>query len=653
MSSCFLRCVAIFSSVIVSYLIPIGSLEAQRVAVLDATRSGREFNIFNGARFRGMREATLAIADGIVPLRTLLELDAGLHDVVLLHSGYSLQSPMLSPLSEDEQRKLREFVEEGGAAFVAAETYGGRDGLAASSLLAPFDVELAGLADDGYVEIADPDRHPVTQGQDTLRTDAPSWFTDLGPCAKPLVSLEPPGGALLAVIERDALAPGSGRVVLSTEGNWIVDSDANSQVLFFDEHEVLFENSLRWLIDGRDAAPSAGDCDEDWEPTPREGAFENCRRLGPPVSGSSWNYGASVTRDGLCLVFESGRAGGPGGSDIFMVTRDSVDARFGPAVPLGINWRFSDSEPNISPDGLKIYFSRTELDRWDPQGTGELFVATRTSRDEPFGEPTRLVIPGLPGAVAEAVATEDDLTLIVEVRGDHPNDLFEVTRDSVDEPFEEFRPLSELNTTDAFEIEPSISADGLTLFFGRNGFAVWWATRPARRDAGGAPVPFGTPRFVLDCPRGVGNRTRHDWAAAPFITPDWPAAGSKLYFTRFTCQTEGDSCGGDDIWVADWVPAETPAEVRFRRGDCNGDSQVNVADPVCILNWLFAGEAPPGCVAATNTNGDDGANVADATYLLNHLFAGGSAPLAPFPDCGPGTTPGDAKLGCANPPDCR
>ncbi len=91
-----------------------------------------------------------------------------------------------------------------------------------------------------------------------------------------------------------------------------------------------------------------------------------------------------------------------------------------------------------------------------------------------------------------------------------------------------------------------------------------------------------------------------------------------------------------------------PVPRHFLRGDCNGDGKVDIADAVCILNWLFADGATPGCVAATNTNGDDAANIADATYLLNYLFAGAPAPAQPFPDCGPGTL----QLGCVNPPNC-
>ncbi len=70
------------------------------------------------------------------------------------------------------------------------------------------------------------------------------------------------------------------------------------------------------------------------------------------------------------------------------------------------------------------------------------------------------------------------------------------------------------------------------------------------------------------------------------------------------------------------------------------------------LDWLFAGAPEPGCIAALNTNGDDDVNITDPVFLLNFLFAGGPRLSAPYPDCGPGTLPADETLGCANPPDC-
>ena len=51
--------------------------------------------------------------------------------------------------------------------------------------------------------------------------------------------------------------------------------------------------------------------------------------------------------------------------------------------------------------------------------------------------------------------------------------------------------------------------------------------------------------------------------------------------------------------------------LRFLRGDGNSDSDVNLADAVFTLNWLFGGGPQPGCLAALNTNGDDKVGIAD------------------------------------------
>ena len=82
------------------------------------------------------------------------------------------------------------------------------------------------------------------------------------------------------------------------------------------------------------------------------------------------------------------------------------------------------------------------------------------------------------------------------------------------------------------------------------------------------------------------------------------------------------------------------------------DGTVDLADALCTLNRLLARAPEPGCVAALNTNGDDAVNITDPVSLLGFLFGGGTAPVAPFPDCGPGTLPADTALTCANPTNC-
>jgi hypothetical protein len=111
----------------------------------------------------------------------------------------------------------------------------------------------------------------------------------------------------------------------------------------------------------------------------------------------------------------------------------------------------------------------------------------------------------------------------------------------------------------------------------------------------------------------------------------------------------------DFIWIRDRMlgaddvpPSERSAASRFLRGDCNDDGLVELVDAVCTLDGLF-GEGGIGCRAALNVNGDEQVDLSDPISLLTHLFLGGPAPVAPFPDCGPGELDTDDELGCEKP----
>ena len=97
---------------------------------------------------------------------------------------------------------------------------------------------------------------------------------------------------------------------------------------------------------------------------------------------------------------------------------------------------------------------------------------------------------------------------------------------------------------------------------------------------------------------------------------------------------------------------EDGGPARLVRGECNNDGEIDISDVVCILKWLFVGEPEPGCVAAANVDGTGGVEVTDAVDLLMYLFLDGAAPAAPFPDCGPATSPADAELSCAHSAGC-
>lgn len=83
----------------------------------------------------------------------------------------------------------------------------------------------------------------------------------------------------------------------------------------------------------------------------------------------------------------------------------------------------------------------------------------------------------------------------------------------------------------------------------------------------------------------------------------------------------------------------------FRRGNANGDSGIDLADALFVMNWLFAGGPNPTCLDASDVNDDSTVDISDAIYLLNYLFVSGPPPGAPGPNsCG--VDPSDDALDC-------
>ena len=84
----------------------------------------------------------------------------------------------------------------------------------------------------------------------------------------------------------------------------------------------------------------------------------------------------------------------------------------------------------------------------------------------------------------------------------------------------------------------------------------------------------------------------------------------------------------------------------FLRGDANGDRELNITDPLFVINYLFRGMASPPCMDAADANDDGLLNLADPIATLNALnaFSGQSALPEPFGT--PGVDPTEDELGC-------
>ncbi len=64
----------------------------------------------------------------------------------------------------------------------------------------------------------------------------------------------------------------------------------------------------------------------------------------------------------------------------------------------------------------------------------------------------------------------------------------------------------------------------------------------------------------------------------------------------------------------------------FFPGDVTGDQQVNIADAICLINYLFLSGSPPSPLKVGDVNRDCVVDVEDVVYLMNYLFLNGPRP---------------------------
>jgi hypothetical protein len=80
---------------------------------------------------------------------------------------------------------------------------------------------------------------------------------------------------------------------------------------------------------------------------------------------------------------------------------------------------------------------------------------------------------------------------------------------------------------------------------------------------------------------------------------------------------------------------------HFLRADANADAQVNLADVIAGLSYLFAGGPAPDCLASADVDDSGRIEITDSIFLLRALFLGIGTVPAPYPSCGEDPTPDD------------
>jgi Concanavalin A-like lectin/glucanases superfamily/WD40-like Beta Propeller Repeat len=216
-------------------------------------------------------------------------------------------------------------------------------------------------------------------------------------------------------------------------------------------------------------------------------------RLDAPLNTPQTDYPTCLSADGLELYIGSTRPGGSGGEDIWVARRESVQSSWGPPENLGtvINSSGHDFCWSISHDGLELHMNSGR-----PGGFGDqdLYVARRTTKDDPWQRPVNL------GQTLNSSATE----------------WF-----------------------------PNILADGRILIFSSNRASwtgamgeedIWIATRATSGEAWGIPTNIGSPvnSSFRDSPSTVSSD------------------GSALYFSSARPGGLGGPWG--DIWQSPIIP---------------------------------------------------------------------------------------------------
>jgi hypothetical protein len=121
------------------------------------------------------------------------------------------------------------------------------------------------------------------------------------------------------------------------------------------------------------------------------------------------------------------------------------------------------------------------------------------------------------------------------------------------------------------------------------------------------------------------------------------------FFHRPEDHPEGDPRG---LRIYSYCLSEIdPSLTPFVRGDTNGDSNLDIADGIFILSYLFANGATPSCEDSADANDDGTVDIADAIAVLGDLFAGAGDLPDPFGECG--VDPTEDELGCESYEHCQ
>jgi hypothetical protein len=243
------------------------------------------------------------------------------------------------------------------------------------------------------------------------------------------------------------------------------------------------------LLAGLDAPPAYADF-----------TFGERVNLGPVVNSPYGDYDPYIAPDGLSLYFASTRPGGVGltREDIYVTTRATVSDPWGPPVNLGepVNSGYGESCPFITADGLTFVFSS---DRPGGLGGWDIWVSTRQTKDADWGPPENLgaaVNSGM-NDYCGCISPDGCSLYLSNCDGAQPvkimsGNIYVTTRPTSNSPWGERRCLGLLPWYANWD--PRLSPEGRVLFFDSDYVDwthIWLTTRTSTDGNWGTPVMLG------------------------------------------------------------------------------------------------------------------------------------------------------------------
>jgi hypothetical protein len=334
-----------------------------------------------------------------------------------------------------------------------------------------------------------------------------------------------------------------------------------------------------------------------------------------------------------------GRLGGD--ADIWKLTRQTRDDPWGAAVNIGsgVNSEHAGS-PSISVDGLSLYF---QSHRPGTNGGCDLMVATRTSIFDPFANPVFLRTLNSGAADWCPDISPDGLVLFfVSARpsvggGTGPYRLWVTTRKSILDPFPSPQVLPPHvngggSMWDSGCYDPSLSSDGSTLYFmsdrpgGSGRFDIWQVSISPVIDFNGdgivdsadmctmvnhwgqdkpscdiAPAPFGD--GIVDV-QDLIVLSEHLFEEVydPTLVAHWPfdeVQGDIAYDNAGTCD---GTLLGDLVWQPDGGVVAGALQFDGIDDYVSTDPVLNPADGTfSVVVWVMGGA--PGQAVLSQTDG--------------------------------------------------